>query len=112
MKCKGSKKKSNETISFMDEGEFIKEYFHTEKLQFGVSELLPGKVGGLDKGHSEAHEVFYCSEGHVLCYFPEEKKYYELEKGDALLIPQGMGHKLFNIGEIKAVIVWCCAPHP
>ena len=112
MKYKGIIKKACEANSFIEEGEFVKEYFRTERLQFGVSELLPGKIGGLDKGHSEADEVFYCAAGHVLCYFPEEDKYYELEKGDALLIPQGMSHKIFNIEDSKAIIIWCCAPHP
>lgn len=112
MEFKGIVKGIKDVKSFMDEGEFIREYFKTDRLTFGVSELLPGKVGGLDPGHKEADEVFYCAQGHVLCYFPEEDKYYELEKGDALLIPQGIGHKLFNIGEEKGIIIWCCAPHP
>ena len=112
MEIKGIVKKAKEAVNFMDEGEFVREYFRTGRLMFGVSELLPGKVGGLDPGHKEADEVFYCSQGHLLCYFPEENKYYELEKGDALLIPQGVGHKLFNIGEEKGIVIWCCAPHP
>lgn len=110
--AKGLIKKEEETKKIMEEEEIVREYFQTGRLTFGVSELLPGKVGGLDKGHSKADEVFYCAQGHILCYFPEEKHYYELKKGDALLIPEGMGHKLFNIGEEKGIIVWCCAPHP
>jgi len=108
----GKVKRDRDAKVFIDEGEMIREYFQTDRLTFGVSELLPGKVGGLDKGHREADEVFYCAQGHILCYFPEEKRYYELKKGDALLIPEGVGHKLFNIGEEKGIIVWCCAPHP
>jgi mannose-6-phosphate isomerase-like protein (cupin superfamily) len=112
MEPRGIVKTAKTVKHFMDEGEFIREYFRTDRLTFGVSELLPGKIGGLDAGHKEADEVFYCAAGHVLCYFPEDDRYYDLEKGDALLIPQGVGHKLFNVGEEKAVIVWCCAPHP
>jgi mannose-6-phosphate isomerase-like protein (cupin superfamily) len=96
---------------FMDEEELCREYFKTDRLTFGLSELPVGAIGGLDPGHAEADEVFFCMQGHVLCYFPEEDKYYELEKGDALLIPQGNGHKLFNIGDEKAIITWSCAPH-
>lgn len=109
---KGTVKRIVEAKVFMDEGELIREYFRTDRLTFGVSMLLPGAVGGLDPGHKEADEVFYCAKGHLLCYFPEEDRYYELHEGDALLIPEGVGHKLFNIGEEKGVIVWCCAPHP
>jgi len=112
MKLEGKVKRIQDTKVFMEEEEIVRVYFQTDRLTFGVSELLPGKIGGLDKGHSEADEVFYCAQGHILCYFPEENSYYELKRGDALLIPEGMGHKLFNIGEEKGIIVWCCAPHP
>ncbi len=112
MSAKGVVKSIKQAKAFMDEGELVREYYRTGRLTFGVSELAPGKVGGLDPGHAEADEVFYCAQGRLLCYFPEEDKYYELEKGDALLIPQGTGHKLFNIGDEKGVIVWCCAPRP
>jgi mannose-6-phosphate isomerase-like protein (cupin superfamily) len=112
METNGIVQTAKKAKSFMDEGEFVREYFRTDRLTFGVSELLPGKVGGLDPGHKEADEVFYCASGHVLCYFPEEDRYYQLEKGDALLIPQGVGHKLFNVENEKAIIIWCCAPHP
>ena len=73
---------------FMDEQELVREYLHTDKITFGVSRLKPGAVGGLDTGHAVADEVFFCMQGHVLCYFPEDDTYYELEQGDALLIPR------------------------
>ena len=97
---------------FMDEQELVREYLHTDKITFGVSQLKPGAVGGLDPGHAEAHEVFFCMQGHVLVYFPEDDTYYELEKGDALLIPPATGHKITNIGDVDALISWSCAPHP
>jgi mannose-6-phosphate isomerase-like protein (cupin superfamily) len=96
----------------MEGQELCRKYFQTDRLMFGLSELAPGITGELDPGHSEADEVFFCMQGHVLCYFPEEDKYYELERGQALLIPQKNGHKLTNIGEEKAIIIWACAPHP
>lgn len=101
-----------DTVASMDEGEQVRQYFATDKITFGMSILLPGKVGGLDRGHAEADEVFFCIKGHVLVYFPEDDHYYEIEKDDALLIPPRTGHKIFNIGEEEAVITWSCAPHP
>jgi len=101
-----------DTIASMDEQELVRQYFSTEKITFGMSILKPGAVGGLDPGHKEADEVFFCVKGHVLCYFPEDDFYYELETGDALLIPPNTGHKLYNIGDEEAVITWSCAPHP
>jgi len=99
------------TVS-MEGQELCRKYFQTDRLMFGLSELEPGKTGDLDPGHDEADEVFFCMQGRVSCYFPEEDKYYELERGQALLIPPKMGHKLTNTGEEKAIVIWACAPHP
>lgn len=101
-----------DTKTIMDEQELFREYVHTDKITVGVSTLRAGAVGGLDKGHAEAEEVFYCAAGHVLCYFPEDNIFYELKSGDALLIPPATGHKLFNIGDETATIICSCAPHP
>ena len=87
---------------FMDQQELCREYFRTEKITFG----------GLDPGHAEADEIFYCIQGHVLVHFPEDDSYHEMEKGDALLIPPATGHQITNIGQEEAVISWSCAPHP
>ena len=98
--------------TFMEDQELVREYIRTDRITFGVSRLKPNSVGALDPGHAEADEIFYCAQGHVLCYFPEDDHYYELETGDALLIPPATGHKLYNIGDEDAVVTWSCAPHP
>jgi len=112
MEKRGIIKKPRDARTFLEEQEIVREYFKTDKLYFGVSTLKPNAVGGLDTGHAEADEVFYCVQGHVLCYFPEDDNYYELFAGDALLIPPLTGHKLFNIGDEDAIISFSCAPHP
>lgn len=112
MDRRGIIKKPFDARTFLDGQEIVREYFKTNTLYFGVSTLKPNAVGGLDPGHVEANEVFYCIQGHVLCYFPEDDSYYELFKGDALLIPPSTGHRLFNIGDEDAVITFSCAPHP
>ena len=48
MESRGIVKTAKLAKAFMDDGEFIREYFRTDRLTFGVSELLPGNVGGLD----------------------------------------------------------------
>jgi mannose-6-phosphate isomerase-like protein (cupin superfamily) len=108
---RGLVKGPREARVFMDEAEMCREYFKTDRITFGLSELPPGKVGGLDPGHAEADEVFFCAQGRVLCYFPEEDKYYELEKGQALLIPEKTGHRLYNNWDETAIVIWACAPH-
>jgi len=100
-----------DTNAFMDGDELCREYFKTDRITFGMSILSPGKTGGLDPGHAVADEVFFCVKGHVLVYFPEDDHYYELEEGDALLIPPARGHRLTNIGNEDAIITWSCAPH-
>jgi oxalate decarboxylase/phosphoglucose isomerase-like protein (cupin superfamily) len=102
----------SETQPALEGMEVVRNYFQTGRITFGMSELLPGQTGAVDPGHQEADEVFFCMQGHVLCLFPEENHYYELYKGDALLIPPPVGHQLINIGEEKAVILFACAPKP
>lgn len=104
-------KHKNDTKIWMEEAECCREYYKTDKITFGMSELLPGAVGAVDPGHSEADEIFYCVQGEVLCYVSQDDKYYRLEKGDAMLMPSGKDHRLFNIGEEKAILTWSCAPH-
>ena len=103
--------KKQARISFEGD-ELCRNYFRTEKITFGLSILAPRKIGALDPGHEVADEVFFCVKGHIACYFPEDDNYYELEAGDALLIPPKTGHKLFNIGDEEAIVSWSCAPHP
>jgi len=103
--------KKNEAKIWMDEQEVCREYYRTERITFGMSELAVGAVGGLDVGHSEADEVFFCIQGEVLCFIPEEERYQLVCAGDAMLVPPGKGHKLFNIGNEKAILTWSCAPH-
>lgn len=112
MNTKGEVKSSDEAGVSMEGKELVREYFQTDRLTFGVSELLPRQEGAVDTGHEEADEVFYCAEGHFVCKFPGEDEIHELNKGDALLIPEGVPHKLYNVGEEKGRIVFCVAPHP
>ena len=69
---------------WMEDAEVCREYYKTDKITFGMSELPVGGVGGIDPGHAEA---------------------------DAMLMPQGKDHRLFNIGDKKAILTWSCAPH-
>jgi uncharacterized cupin superfamily protein len=94
--------------NFMEGPEHCREYVKVPKLWFGTSTLHPGQRGNIDVGHANSQEVFFVSQGHVLLF--DEKRYYELKKGDAVLIPETLPHTLINIGEEIAVIVWAGAP--
>lgn len=98
----------SESRSFMEGPEYCREYLKTDKLWFGTSSLAPGMRGNIDVGHPVSQEVFFVVQGHVLIY--DEERYYELNEGDALWIPEGLPHTLINIGDNKALLVWAGAP--
>ena len=109
---KGVIKHLEDANVYFEGKELCREFFHTERIMFGLSELLPGAAGDMNPSHPEADEVYFCMQGQVLCLLPEDEKYYELKVGDALLIPPNTGHQLFNIGDEKAIIIWSLAPRP
>ena len=99
-----------EARSFLEGQEHCREYFATDNMTFGTSTIQPGQVGTVDPGHPGAHEVFFVAKGRVLCGLGNPAHYYELEEGDALLIPEGVPHSLANVGEVSALVVWAGAP--
>ena len=96
--------------SFMEGPEHCREYFTTDKLTFGTSTLLAGQAGATDAGHPGAHEVFFAAKGHVVIRLGDPGRHFELEEGDAILIPEGVPHTIINVGEETALIAWACAP--
>ena len=95
---------------FLDGPEVCRQYIATGKITFGTSTLLPGQVGGIDPGHPESHEIFYCARGHVAIYNPDSNRFYELHQGEILLIEEGEPHQIHNIGEDTAVVTWSMGP--
>jgi oxalate decarboxylase/phosphoglucose isomerase-like protein (cupin superfamily) len=97
---------------FLLEGEECSEiYFKTDRLIFTISTLLPGQKACLDKGHKGADEIVYMINGTIVIHLPEINEFYKLNEGDAVLIPDGEPHYSVNVGEIKSVTAWACAPH-
>ena len=99
-----------EARSFMEGQEHCREYFLTDKITFGTSTLQVGQTGATDPGHDGAHEVFFVAKGNVLVHVGDPGYYYELEEGDAILLPENDPHTILNVGEEAAVIVWATAP--
>jgi len=97
---------------FLLEGEECSEiYFKTDKLIFTISTLLPGQKACLDNGHKGADEIVYVISGTIVIHLPGIDQYHKLNEGDAVLIPEGEPHYSVNVGEIKSVTAWACAPH-
>ena len=81
------------------------------KGEFTISTLLPGQKACLDKGHDGADEVCYVISGTIVLHLPDTSEYHKLNEGDGILIPEGQSHYSINVGEIKSVTAWACAPH-
>ena len=94
----------------MEGEEFCRQYYKTDKLLFGTSNLAPGKTGAVDYGHKIGYEIFYVARGHVVCRFPKINKSEDLREGDIVIIPPGEPHQLENTGTQEALVVWSLAP--
>ena len=94
--------------------EICREYAKTERITLGTSTLEPGKTGGIDWGHKGATEIFFVVQGRVRMRTPNSavnaEMTYELEEGDAILIPEDVPHELTNIGDVTAILSWSLAP--
>lgn len=93
---------------FMDGPELCRDYLRTETMWFGTSTLPPGQTGGLDRGHPNSWEVFYCATGHAVV--SDGERCYELFAGDSLIIPPALPHTIHNVGTDVVTIVWSGAP--
>jgi len=105
---KAELKTERETKVFLEGVEVCREYFKTDKITFGSSQLHPGQTGAVDKGHANSHEVFFVSRGKVLLRCGNSL--FEMQEGDAMLIPPGEPHQLTNIGTEIALVTWSLAP--
>lgn len=100
--------KASKANIFLEGVEVCRQYFQTEKITFGTSQLHPGQTGAVDPGHANSHEVFYVVRGSVLLRCGDQL--YELNEGDAQIIPPTMPHQLTNIGNEIAIVSWSMAP--
>jgi mannose-6-phosphate isomerase-like protein (cupin superfamily) len=101
----------SDALSVLEGGEFVKIYFHTEKLLCALSTMVPGQVGEYDEGHREAEEVCFCIAGSIVIHFPERETYVELQEDDAVIIPEGEPHQITSVGNSMAKMLFFAAPH-
>ena len=100
-----------DTTVFMEGNELCRRYVSTGKITFGTSLLMPGQRGAVDGGHPDSHEVFFVIRGRVLIHTSGDD-YFELQAGDAIVIPEHLPHTLINVGETSALVSWSAAPSP
>ncbi|MEM9400668.1 MAG: cupin domain-containing protein [Verrucomicrobiota bacterium] len=58
--------------------------------------------------HPKAEEIYYIMQGSGVIRIGEEKK--EVGVQDAVAIPPGMKHKIWNTGVDDLIFLCCCAP--
>jgi mannose-6-phosphate isomerase-like protein (cupin superfamily) len=101
----------SDALPILEGGEYVKIYFHTEKLLCALSTMVPGQVGEYDEGHRGAEEVCFCVDGTIVVHFPRQGTYVELQQDDAVIIPEGEPHQITNVGDALAKMLFFAAPH-
>ena len=67
-------------------------------------------VGGatMEHYHSKAEEIYYITHGSGRMKLGQAER--EVRPGDAIAIPPGQAHKLWNTGDKPLRLLCCCAP--
>jgi mannose-6-phosphate isomerase-like protein (cupin superfamily) len=83
---------------------------HTaKKSQTAVMVLEPGKASGkFGNEHPDSEQTVLVAEGEILAEIGEEKA--TLRKGDVIIIPRKVEHRLVNYSGSKAIIFSVYAP--
>ncbi len=95
------------------DGSWIREIVHPSHLgpevQISIAEAIvsSGQETFLHL-HRSFQEIYYFLEGTGKMRLNEET--FPVKKGDAIVIPKGTPHKVFNTGASPLRILCCCAP--
>ena len=69
---------------------------------------LPAGTSTLEHYHPRAEEIYFITRGRGRIRIENEIR--EVQTGDAIAIPPGRKHKLWNIGSGTLTLLCCCAP--
>ena len=69
---------------------------------------LPVGASTQEHYHSKAEEIYYITHGTGRIRIEGEMR--DVEPGDAIAIPPGQKHKLWNTGKETLRLLCCCAP--
>lgn len=84
-------------------------YFSSETLTVGEQIVAPG--GFFDPpDYHPGDETYFVLEGSVTQYCPETGQVIKIKEGEALLIPQGVGHNAYNFEDTVCRIIFVIAP--
>ena len=85
-------------------------FVSTDKVTFSDWTLPPGGIIEPPGLHNYGDEVYYFIEGDPVAFNPEKGEVYQLHTGDALLIPRGTRHQIYNFTEKKIRAISVVAP--
>lgn len=69
---------------------------------------LPVGASTQEHYHAKTEEIYFITAGHGRMQIEEEIA--EVKAGDAIAIPPGKKHKLWNTGSVPLTLLCCCAP--
>jgi len=69
---------------------------------------LPAGASTQEHFHPKAEEIYYLTHGTGRIRIEGETR--EVKAGDAIAIPPGQRHKLWNTGRETLLLLCCCAP--
>jgi mannose-6-phosphate isomerase-like protein (cupin superfamily) len=69
---------------------------------------LPAGSSTQEHYHAKTEEIYFITSGRGRIRIEDESK--EVKAGDAVAIPPGKKHKLWNIGPESLALLCCCAP--
>ena len=69
---------------------------------------LPVGASTQEHYHPKAEEIYYITQGMGRMRIEGELR--EVKVGDAIAIPPGQRHKLWNTGDVELRLLCCCAP--
>lgn len=69
---------------------------------------LPVGASTQEHYHPRAEEIYFITGGSGRMRIEEEER--PVGVGDAIAIPPGLRHKLWNTGEVPLTLLCCCAP--
>ncbi|MFB0547198.1 MAG: cupin domain-containing protein [Anaerolineae bacterium] len=85
-------------------------YASTDKIFMAEWILPPGSRYEPPGLHLHGDECYYIVEGGCIAFNPETGETFPLHQDDALLIPQGTRHQIFNFSAGRVVAIACVAP--
>ena len=85
-------------------------FVSTDKITFNEWTLPPGAIIDPPGMHNYGDEVYYFLEGDPIAFNPENGEVYQLHAGDALFIPQGARHQIFNFTNANIRALGVVAP--